>query len=110
MATIRQHEAEGTLEHPEYKGAIAILNYRHLCRLQEWPAVLLRAFAGMNMAPYLAIQGPNEFCYTGSIVPDELWPYSARDRDTYGSRPGSYAQLAKLAEQARLRARYRLSV
>ena len=75
VAMMQRHEAEGTLEHPEYKGAIEILNYRHVCRLQVWPAPVVASLGNWNMAPYTAIQGPNEFCYTGSIkdwnrVPD----------------------------------------
>jgi proline iminopeptidase len=67
VAMMQRHEAEGTLDHPEYKGAIEVLNYRHICRLQTWPDALLRSMASFNAAPYRAIQGPNEFCYTGSI-------------------------------------------
>ncbi len=75
VAMMLRHEAEGTLDHPEYKGAISILNYRHVCRLQEWPPELKRSLDDWNMAPYQALQGPNEFCYTGSLkdwnrVPD----------------------------------------
>ncbi len=67
VAMMKRHEAEGTLEHPEYKAAMEILNYRHLCRLQYWPEPLLRSLQGFNPAPYTALQGPNEFCYTGSL-------------------------------------------
>jgi proline iminopeptidase len=75
VAMMQRHEAEGTTDHPEYKGAIDVLNYRHVCRLQTWPDAVLRSLNDWNMAPYTAIQGPNEFCYTGSIkdwnrVPD----------------------------------------
>ena len=75
VTMMQRHEAEGTIEHPEYKGAIDILNYRHVCRLQTWPPAVLRSLSDWNMGPYTAIQGPNEFCYTGSIkdwnrVPD----------------------------------------
>jgi len=75
IAMMQRHEAEGTIDHPEYKGAIEVLNYRHVCRLQEWPAAVNASLGGWNMGPYMAIQGPNEFCYTGSIkdwnrVPD----------------------------------------
>ncbi len=66
-AMMQRHEAEGTLDHPEYQGAVAILNYRHVCRLDEWPAAVQRSLGDWNMGPYNAIQGPNEFCYTGSI-------------------------------------------
>ena len=40
VAMMQRHEAEGTLDHPEYQAAITILNYRHVCRLEEWPAPL----------------------------------------------------------------------
>jgi proline iminopeptidase len=63
----RPVEAEGTFDHPAYKAAIEILMYRHVCRLQTWPEPLRRSLAGFNDLPYKAIQGPNEFCFTGSI-------------------------------------------
>ncbi len=74
-AMMQRHEAEGSLGHPEYQGAITVLNYRHVCRLDVWPDAINRSLSDWNMAPYKAIQGPNEFCYTGSIkdwnrVPD----------------------------------------
>jgi proline iminopeptidase len=67
VAMMKRHEAEGTTDHPEYKGAMEILNFRHLCRLQTWPEPLMRSIQGFNPAPYLALQGLNEFCYTGSL-------------------------------------------
>ena len=75
LAMMQRHEAEGTTDHPEYLGAIAVLNYRHVCRLQTWPDAVRASVDDWNMAPYRAIQGPNEFCYVGSIkdwnrVPD----------------------------------------
>ena len=75
IAMMQRHEADGTTDHPEYAGAIAVLNYRHVCRLQVWPDAVLASLNDWNMAPYRAIQGPNEFCYVGSIkdwnrVPD----------------------------------------
>ena len=69
------HEADGSYDHPEYQAAITLLNYRHVCRLQEWPAPLLASLNDWNMAPYMAMQGPNEFLYIGNLkdwnrVPD----------------------------------------
>ena len=64
---MKRHEAEGTIEHPEYQAAITLLNYRHVCRLQQWPEPLTRSLDQWNMGPYTAIQGPNEFTYTGNI-------------------------------------------
>ncbi|MFP6689024.1 MAG: proline iminopeptidase-family hydrolase, partial [Alphaproteobacteria bacterium] len=66
-AMMQRHEAEDTLDHPEYQGAITLLNYRHVCRLDIWPDAVNRSLSDWNMGPYNAIQGPNEFCYTGSI-------------------------------------------
>jgi proline iminopeptidase len=67
VAMMQQHEAEGTLDHPEYEAAITILNYRHVCRLQEWPAPLQRSLESWNMDIYRTMQGPNEFLYTGNL-------------------------------------------
>jgi proline iminopeptidase len=67
VALMKRHEADGSTDHPEYKGAMEILNYRHMCRLQTWPEPLMRSVGGFNPAPYTALQGINEFCYTGSL-------------------------------------------
>jgi len=75
VAMMQSHEAEGTIDHPEYLAAITILDHRHVCRLAEWPAPVKRSVEGWNKAPYVAMQGPNEFLYTGNLkdwnrVPD----------------------------------------
>lgn len=75
VAMMQRHEAEGTLDHPEYQAAITILNYRHVCRLDVWPDAVNRSLDDWNMAPYTTMQGPNEFTYTGNMknwnrVPD----------------------------------------
>jgi proline iminopeptidase len=62
-----RHEAEGSLDHPEYQAAITILNHRHVCRLDAWPAPVERSLADWNMEVYGTMQGPNEFCYTGNL-------------------------------------------
>ena len=67
VAMMQRHEAEGTLDHPEYEAAITLLNHRHVCRLAEWPAPVRRSLDDWNKAPYEAIQGPNEFLYTGNL-------------------------------------------
>ena len=64
---MHRREAEGTIDHPEYQAAITLLNHRHVCRLDQWPEPLTRSLAQWNMGPYKAIQGPNEFTYTGNI-------------------------------------------
>tara|TARA_B100001939_G_scaffold300374_1_gene276301 strand:+ start:13423 stop:14322 length:900 start_codon:yes stop_codon:yes gene_type:complete len=75
VAMMLRHEAQGTLDHPEYQAAITVLNYRHVCRLDEWPAALRKSLGDWNMGPYMTMQGPNEFTYTGNMkdwnrVPD----------------------------------------
>jgi proline iminopeptidase len=67
VAMMQRHEAEGTLDHPEYQAAITILNYRHVCRLDDWPAPIKRSLDDWNMGPYGTMQGPNEFLYTGNL-------------------------------------------
>jgi proline iminopeptidase len=67
VAMMQKHEAQGTIDHPEYMAAITILNYRHVCRLPEWPAPVRRSLDDWNMGPYTTMQGPNEFLYTGNL-------------------------------------------
>jgi len=75
VAMMLRHEAEANYEHPEYAAAVTLLNYRHVCRLSEWPAPINRSLGDWNMGPYATMQGPNEFLYTGNLkdwnrVPD----------------------------------------
>jgi proline iminopeptidase len=67
VAMMLHHEAMGTIAHPEYQAAITILNYRHVCRLKEWPSSLLASVDDWNMGPYGTMQGPNEFLYIGNL-------------------------------------------
>jgi proline iminopeptidase len=75
VAMMQKHEAAGSYDHPEYQAAVTILNYRHVCRLAEWPAPVKRSLDDWNMGPYITMQGPNEFLYIGNLkdwnrVPD----------------------------------------
>lgn len=67
VAMMQEFEAEGRFDHPAYLGAIAVLNYRHVCRLSDWPAPVLRSVGDWNMGPYGTMQGPNEFLYIGNL-------------------------------------------
>jgi proline iminopeptidase len=67
VAMMARHEAEGTTDHAEYQAAVTILNYRHVCRLDEWPAPLMRSMAGINMEIYGTMWGPNEFTCIGNL-------------------------------------------
>lgn len=62
-----RREAEGTIEHPEYKAAVELLNWRHVHRLETMPAALQRSIDGMVFDIYDTMQGPNEFVYTGNL-------------------------------------------
>ena len=67
VAMMARHEAEGTTDHPAYQGAVNILNYRHVCRLDKWPAALQRSIDGINMDIYGTMWGPNEFTCIGNL-------------------------------------------
>jgi proline iminopeptidase len=67
VAMMLRFEAENNLDHPAYKAAVTVLNYRHVCRLDVWPDALNRSIDGWNMGPYVTMQGPNEFTYTGNM-------------------------------------------
>ncbi|WP_327440600.1 proline iminopeptidase-family hydrolase [Pseudomonas donghuensis] len=67
VAMMQRYEAQGNLDHPQYQAAITLLNYRHVCRLDEWPAPVNRSLGDWNMGPYTTMQGPNEFLYIGNL-------------------------------------------
>ncbi len=67
VAMMQRREAEGSLDHPEYQAAVTLLNHRHVCRLSEWPAPVMRSLGDWNMGPYETMQGPNEFLYVGNL-------------------------------------------
>jgi L-proline amide hydrolase len=68
-ATLDQHEAAGTLDHPEYRAASEVFYARHVCRVQPMPAEVARTFAAIEADPtvYHAMNGPNEFHVIGSL-------------------------------------------
>ena len=72
VAMMQYHEANGTLQHPEYLAAMTVLNHRHICRLDTWPDAVNRSLGDWNMGPYTALQGPNEWYYSGSLK-DKNW-------------------------------------
>ncbi|CAN1599366.1 proline iminopeptidase-family hydrolase [Pseudomonas mediterranea] len=67
VAMMQRYEALGNLDHPQYQAAITLLNHRHVCRLDEWPAPVKRSLNDWNMGPYTTMQGPNEFLYIGNL-------------------------------------------
>jgi len=67
VTMMQRREAENSIEHPEYQAAITLLNYRHVCRLDKWPDAVNRSLSDWNQDPYVTMQGPNEFTYTGNM-------------------------------------------
>ncbi|MEW1956010.1 proline iminopeptidase-family hydrolase [Kineococcus sp. NPDC059986] len=62
------HEADGTLDHPDYQAATAQFYARHVCRVQPMPADVARTFAWIDEDPtvYHTMNGPTEFHVTGT--------------------------------------------
>lgn len=67
VAMMLRHEAQGTIDNPEYLAAVTILYYRHLCRVNPWPLPVKRSIEGINTDVYGTMWGPNEFCCVGSL-------------------------------------------
>jgi len=69
-ATIEQHEAAGTFEHPDYLAAVDEFYARFLCRVQPWPSDLTDSFRHVDDDPtvYRTMIGPSEFTITGSLA------------------------------------------
>jgi len=66
--TMQHYEASGDLHHPEYEAAVLEFYRRHLCRLDPWPAPLLRTVRNLEgNAVYETMWGPNEFTGVGNI-------------------------------------------
>jgi len=62
-----RREAQGTTDHPEYQAAVAILNWRHVHRLDALPASLRRSMQGANHEIYGHMWGANEFQCDGNL-------------------------------------------
>jgi L-proline amide hydrolase len=75
--TLRRHEEAGTTDNPEYAEACNVFYGRHVCRLDEWPAEVLRSFELIDTDPtvYHTTNGPSEFHVIGSFA-----GWSALDR------------------------------
>jgi proline-specific peptidase len=67
--TLRRHEEAGTTDDPEYEEACLPFYKRHVCRLEEWPASVLRSFQFLaeNGLVYRTMNGPSEFHVTGTL-------------------------------------------
>lgn len=66
---LERHEADGTLEHPEYLAATEEFYRRHVCRIRPIPEDFLSSQAQMEAEPtvYHTMNGPNEFHVVGTL-------------------------------------------
>lgn len=89
---IHKHEAQGTIDDPEYKKWTAVFYNKHLCTVDPWPESLVKAFESFEEDPtvyqtmYVLFReceaghancsssirnsrlGPSEFTVTGSLM------------------------------------------
>lgn len=66
---IRDAEASGDFDTPEYQSAIGAFYAEHLCRLNPWPDCVQRALSPEKMGQdvYMHMCGPSEFTITGTL-------------------------------------------
>lgn len=74
---IREHEAKGDLDNPEYQKAIEVFYQRHICRLDPWPEPVTRMLSRFAEPPsqqvYNTMQGKNETQVTGNLKDWDRW-------------------------------------
>jgi proline iminopeptidase len=75
LKEIKALEAKGQYESPRYMELLTPAFYhQHVCRLDEWPDAVNRAFGRMNRQVYVLMQGPSEFGASGRL---EHWDRKA---------------------------------
>jgi proline iminopeptidase len=69
LKEIRTLEKKGDYGSARYM-ELLVPNYyaKHICRLEEWPDAVNRAFARLNHQVYVLMQGPSEFGASGRIA------------------------------------------
>jgi L-proline amide hydrolase len=74
--TLSKHEQAGTTDTAEYLEAMMVFYRRHVCRLEKWPACVLRAFDKLTANPevYHTMWGPSEFYVTGNLKGWDVTP------------------------------------
>lgn len=73
VQVMKEYEARGDYEAPEYMALMDELYQRHICRLSPWPEPVVRGFAHINPAVYNTMQGANEFVVTGTFKDWDRW-------------------------------------
>ena len=68
--TLERHEADGTIDDPEYLAAVDVYYRRHVCRMEPYPADLVASIEQMEAEPtvYHTMNGVNEFFVTGTMA------------------------------------------
>ncbi|MFI8825427.1 proline iminopeptidase-family hydrolase [Streptomyces sp. NPDC053431] len=66
-AVLDRHEAAGTTDDPEYDEATMAFYARWLCRLDPWPAHVMRAFTNISRDVYETLWGGTEWQLTGTL-------------------------------------------
>jgi proline iminopeptidase len=75
LAEIKAIEARGDYDKPRYTELlIPHFYHKHVCRLDEWPDAVNRAFGKINRQIYVLMQGPSEFGASGLL---EHWDRKA---------------------------------
>lgn len=64
---VREGEASGNFDSPEYQDAMEAYYARHVCRTDPWPECLNRSLERLAMPIYLQMWGPSEFTCTGIL-------------------------------------------
>ena len=74
--TLLRHEANGTVDSPEYEEAMAVFYARHVCRADPLPEYVQRSFAAIARNPevYHTMNGPSEFHVIGSLKTWDVIP------------------------------------
>ena len=66
--TMRRLEAEGDFENPEFEAGMMEFYKRHLCRLDPWPAPIMRSLENLDgNIVYETMNGPTEFTVIGNM-------------------------------------------
>jgi proline iminopeptidase len=79
LEEIRSLEAKGEFQNPRYMELLIPHYYmKHICRLEDWPDPVNRAFARLNQDIYVIMQGPSEFGISGRL---ENWDRKADLKD-----------------------------
>jgi proline iminopeptidase len=67
VTMMARHEAEATTDHPEYQAAVALLMYRHVCRVYPWPDSLTWCMGNLGVDVFSEMFGPYFFQCTGTL-------------------------------------------